>query len=91
MEEAEAVCDRVAILVSGQLRWVTAPGWAAASSSSLTTALWPCFPAQEGAEVTVISSLFLPALQVHRLHPVPEEQVWQRISPGDQGQGCREH
>lgn len=24
MEEAEAVCDRVAIMVSGQLRWVTA-------------------------------------------------------------------
>lgn len=43
MEEAEAVCDRVAILVSGQLRWVTAPGTdPAAPPASPSVAFMEC-------------------------------------------------
>lgn len=47
MEEVEAVCDRVAIVVSGQLRWAAArpaSGWSWAVVHAATGASPPASP-----------------------------------------------
>lgn len=73
MEEAEAVCDRVAIMVSGQLR--------------LALAVF-CFVFPVGTGVRIakrwLALFFL--RQIHRLHPASEREVRSRLQPGGEAQ-----
>ena len=112
MAEAEAVCDHVAIVASGRLRWVPvqahtwSPGVLSAKAVSPPTCIsvrtwggWlPWLPAalpwlqkppdSSKGFLSPFSCLASPSscLQVYRFHPTSEEQIWQRLPAGDEGE-----
>ena len=98
MAEAEAVCDRVAIMVSGRLRWVPVQAHAGSPGAQLAefVAVKASESNREALEATTAHAesfsppsyhpLPPPPPQMYWGHPAPKEQVWQGLPAGDESE-----